>query len=127
MSNHSNGNEKESDYAEGHKETLSRFRSAQSISMTPELFEKLYLSPQNKVKGDLRKTFANPTPMYVARQERLRNKMYLSMLTVGLKCRRRVYPLSDAAGVRPHGLARCGRQWRSEHVSGAMLVFFFRY
>lgn len=65
MSDHSNGNGKESDYAEGHKETLSRFRSAQSISMTPELFEKLYLSPQNKVKGDLRKTFANPTPMYV--------------------------------------------------------------
>lgn len=66
MSDHSNGNGvgKDSDYAEGHKETLSRFRSAQSISMTPELFEKLYLSPQNKVKGDLRKTFANPTPMY---------------------------------------------------------------
>jgi hypothetical protein len=44
-------------------ETLNRFRSAASVSMTPELFEKLYLSPQNKVHGDLRKTFANPTPM----------------------------------------------------------------
>lgn len=46
-----------------HMETLNRFRSAQSIAMTPELFEKLYLSPQNAVKGELRKTFANPTPM----------------------------------------------------------------
>lgn len=46
-----------------HMETLNRFRSAQSISMTPELFEKLYLSPQNAVKGELRKTFANPTAM----------------------------------------------------------------
>lgn len=44
-------------------EDLNRFRSATSIAMTPELFEKLYLSPQNKIHGDLRKTFANPTPM----------------------------------------------------------------
>lgn len=57
-----NGNNK--DYGgEDRMETLNRFRSAQSISMSPELFEKLYLSPQNAVKGELRKTFANPTPM----------------------------------------------------------------
>jgi hypothetical protein len=31
--------------------------------MTPELFEKLYLAPQSKVKGQLRDTFGNPTPM----------------------------------------------------------------
>lgn len=31
--------------------------------MSPEFFEKLYLSPQNKVHGVLRKTFANPTPL----------------------------------------------------------------
>lgn len=31
--------------------------------MSPELFEKLYLQPINNVKGDLRKTFANPTPL----------------------------------------------------------------
>ena len=34
-----------------------------SISISPELFEKIYLSPQNKVAGDLRKTFGNPTPV----------------------------------------------------------------
>jgi hypothetical protein len=35
-----------------------------TIALTPEMFEKLYLTPQNKVKGDLRSTFGNPTPMY---------------------------------------------------------------
>lgn len=33
--------------------------------MSPEIFEKLYLSSENAVKGDLRKTFENPTPLYV--------------------------------------------------------------
>jgi hypothetical protein len=44
---------------------LQRIRTAGSISISPELFEKLYLSPQNKVAGELRKTFGNPTPLYV--------------------------------------------------------------
>ena len=42
---------------------LKRLRTAGSISLSPELFEKLYLSPENRVKGDLRKTFGNPTPL----------------------------------------------------------------
>ncbi|KAF1832541.1 hypothetical protein BDW02DRAFT_422016 [Decorospora gaudefroyi] len=42
---------------------LRQMRTAGSISISPELFEKLYLSPQNKVAGDLRKTFGNPTPL----------------------------------------------------------------
>lgn len=41
-----------------------------TITMTPELFEKLYFSPPNVVKGDLRKTFANPTPVYAFLPER---------------------------------------------------------
>jgi hypothetical protein len=44
-------------------DALRRIRTAGSISIPPELFEKLYLSPQNAVKGELRKTFANPTPV----------------------------------------------------------------
>ena len=44
---------------------LNRIRTAGSISISPELFEKLYLSPQNKIAGDLRKKFGNPTPVYV--------------------------------------------------------------
>jgi hypothetical protein len=42
---------------------LRHIRTAGSISISPELFEKLYLSPKNEVKGELRKTFANPTPL----------------------------------------------------------------
>lgn len=42
---------------------LGRIRTAGSISISPELFEKIYLSPQNAVKGDLRRTFGNPTPL----------------------------------------------------------------
>lgn len=50
----------------GSEDALRRIRTAGSISISPELFEKLYLSPQNQVKGDLRKTFGNPTPLYVS-------------------------------------------------------------
>jgi len=42
---------------------LRQIRTAGSISISPELFEKIYLSPPNKVKGELRKTFGNPTPL----------------------------------------------------------------
>jgi hypothetical protein len=44
-------------------DALRRIQTAGSISISPELFEKIYLSPQNQVKGDLRKTFGNPTPL----------------------------------------------------------------
>ncbi|GME38655.1 GPR1/FUN34/yaaH protein [Neofusicoccum parvum] len=47
----------------GSDEALRRIRTAGSISISPELFEKIYLSPQNAVKGDLRKTVGNPTPL----------------------------------------------------------------
>ncbi|MCJ1301792.1 hypothetical protein MMC08_004593 [Hypocenomyce scalaris] len=40
-----------------------RIRTAHSVSISPELFEKMYLNPQKEVKGDLRKTFGNPTPL----------------------------------------------------------------
>jgi hypothetical protein len=46
-----------------HPETLDRIRTAETINMSPELFEKLYLNPPNRVKGDLRLTFGNPTPV----------------------------------------------------------------
>ncbi|PNS16342.1 Protein alcS [Sphaceloma murrayae] len=67
-----NGIPREKDYGSGHDHlddkletgaALDRIRTAGSISISPELFEKLYLSPQNAVKGDLRKTFGNPTPI----------------------------------------------------------------
>ncbi|OHE97333.1 GPR1/FUN34/YaaH-class plasma membrane protein [Colletotrichum orchidophilum] len=46
-------------------DALRKMKTAGSIAMSPELFEKLYLSPQNNVKGDLRKTFGNPTPIAI--------------------------------------------------------------
>ncbi|KAK5997773.1 Protein alcS [Cladobotryum mycophilum] len=46
-------------------EAIKQFRTAASVNMTPELFEKLYLAPQTSVKGDLRRTFANPTPIAI--------------------------------------------------------------
>lgn len=42
---------------------LKKIRTTGSLSISPELFEKIYLSPQNRVAGDLRKTFGNPTPL----------------------------------------------------------------
>lgn len=48
-----------------HLDELHRFRTAGSVQISAELFEKLYLTPQTVVKGELRKTFGNPTPMYV--------------------------------------------------------------
>jgi len=74
MSHHNdaNGGPLEKDFSDGayhldntmdHGAALNRIRTAGSVSLSPELFEKLYLSPQNNVAGDLRKMFGNPTPM----------------------------------------------------------------
>lgn len=35
----------------------------ESLSIDPELFEKLFLTPQTKVSGDLRQMFGVPTPL----------------------------------------------------------------
>ncbi|KAH6713606.1 hypothetical protein BKA61DRAFT_688652 [Leptodontidium sp. MPI-SDFR-AT-0119] len=40
-------------------------KPVESLKISLELFEKLYLSPENNVHGDLRKTFGNPTPLAV--------------------------------------------------------------
>ncbi|KAH8900134.1 hypothetical protein GQ53DRAFT_869462 [Thozetella sp. PMI_491] len=45
------------------EEAIQRIRTAASVNISAELFEKLYLSPKNVVKGELRKTFGNPTPI----------------------------------------------------------------
>lgn len=44
-------------------EALERIRATGSLSISPELFEKIYLSPKNAVKGDLRSILGNPTPL----------------------------------------------------------------
>lgn len=44
-------------------DALRKIKTSGSLSISPELFEKIYLSPQNKVSGELRKTVGNPTPL----------------------------------------------------------------
>lgn len=63
FSNHNGNTYHLNDTNMDHETALKRIRTAGSISISPELFEKIYLSPQNVVKGDLRKTFGNPTPV----------------------------------------------------------------
>ncbi|KAI9666994.1 MAG: hypothetical protein M1829_005601 [Trizodia sp. TS-e1964] len=48
------------------KEAVQRIRGASSISISPDLFEKMYLSPRNSSDGDLRRRFGNPTPLALA-------------------------------------------------------------
>lgn len=47
----------------GHEDMLERVRTASTITIPPEIFEQMFLSPENKVKGQLRQTLANPTPI----------------------------------------------------------------
>ncbi|EPS35277.1 hypothetical protein H072_11525 [Dactylellina haptotyla CBS 200.50] len=54
-----------SQHNETSKEQLERIRTAGTMPISAELFEKLYLTPENRVHGDLRKTFGNPTPIAV--------------------------------------------------------------
>ncbi|KAL1887172.1 hypothetical protein Sste5346_010383 [Sporothrix stenoceras] len=44
-------------------DALREVTTNRSVVMSAEMFEKLYLSPHNKVKGELRQTYGNPTPM----------------------------------------------------------------
>lgn len=64
---------------------LNRARTTGNVSISAELFEKLYLSPKTAVKGDLRATFGNPTPVYVT----LRHAhLFLQRLPPSLTCGR---------------------------------------
>jgi len=45
---------------------LRRLRTAGSLTISPELFEKIYLSPKNQVSNNIRSTFGNPTPLAIA-------------------------------------------------------------
>ncbi|KAF4996646.1 hypothetical protein FGRMN_4392 [Fusarium graminum] len=49
-----------------HRAEMEHIKPTMSVPMSPEMFEQLYLQPHNNVKGDLRKTFGNPTPIALA-------------------------------------------------------------
>jgi hypothetical protein len=42
-----------------------RYELAKTVTLTPELYEKLFISPKTQVAGNLRMTFGNPTPIGV--------------------------------------------------------------
>lgn len=50
---------------ESKEDALRKIRTAGSLSISPELFEKIYLSPKSRVHGDIRAIVGNPTPLYV--------------------------------------------------------------
>jgi len=62
-----NGNHKYDLHHDHHDEdtALRRLRTAGSLSISPELFEKIYLSPKNRVSNNIRSTFGNPTPLAI--------------------------------------------------------------
>lgn len=62
-------------------QVLHRARTTGAVSISAELFEKLYLSPKNEVSGQLRRTFGNPTPMYVKASELLQPRCPISLET----------------------------------------------
>ena len=51
------------DIEENQESNLDRIRTAGSVTISSELFEKLYLNPPSEVKGDFSKRIGNPTPM----------------------------------------------------------------
>ncbi|KAM3538327.1 hypothetical protein ARSEF1564_008752 [Beauveria bassiana] len=54
---------KESDSGSSIRPNMPFLHQVQSVTITNEMFEKLYLNPANRVKGNLVQTFANPTPL----------------------------------------------------------------
>jgi len=66
-----NGNGRYNDHEHLHHDhhteesALRRMRTAGSVTITPELFEKIYLSPKNRVSNNIRSTFGNPTPLAI--------------------------------------------------------------
>ncbi|KAL9023706.1 MAG: hypothetical protein Q9196_007030, partial [Gyalolechia fulgens] len=50
-------------YNNANGDSMTRLRTAGSINIPPDLFENLYLAPKSRVKGELRNTFGNPTPI----------------------------------------------------------------
>lgn len=48
---------------ESREENLQKIRTTGMLSISPELFEKLYLTPKTPSKGSLRGIVGNPSPL----------------------------------------------------------------
>lgn len=82
-------------------EHLSRFETNASITIPKDVFEKMYLTPQIPVKGELRRTFGNPTPLQVNKSRRNWVKIAESFVQriTGFSL------INDSFRMRGHGLA----------------------
>jgi len=58
-----NNGSRAGDYDEEIGPDLSHMKSSGGLTISPEMFEKLYLTPKTRVPGDFRRRFANPTPL----------------------------------------------------------------
>ncbi|KAF5010212.1 hypothetical protein FDECE_3624 [Fusarium decemcellulare] len=65
MSTSPNGKHEEGGLGKKESGSLGRIETAASIPIPPELFEQLYLAPKTNIKGKLRQTFGNPTPVAI--------------------------------------------------------------
>ncbi|KKA25567.1 Transcriptional activator of ethanol catabolism AlcS [Rasamsonia emersonii CBS 393.64] len=61
----SNGTRYDLKAEESREDAIRKIKTAGSLSISPELFEKIYLSPKSRVHGDLRSIVGNPTPLGV--------------------------------------------------------------
>ncbi|QKX57463.1 uncharacterized protein TRUGW13939_04576 [Talaromyces rugulosus] len=61
-------------------------RTAGSLFISAEFFEKIYLSPKNCVHGDLRLIVGNPAPLYVFSDQRDSGKQTDSKVSGVLGC-----------------------------------------
>jgi hypothetical protein len=90
-------------------EALHRIRTAGSVSIPPELFEQLYLAPHHRVKGQLRQTFGNPTPLGETRSIIFHFALFTTvadpLVSLGW--------LFDLRYATINGLARLGGRWRT--------------
>jgi hypothetical protein len=77
---------------------LRRLRTAGSLTISPELFEKIYLSPKNQVSNNIRSTFGNPTPLYVHAEITCHTSNLLLVPLSAFCYLSHLYPISSWAG-----------------------------
>lgn len=94
------------------QEALRRVGTTGNVSISPELFEKLYLGPKNEVSNNLRTTFGNPSPLYDQVFDLLEAKIADSK-----QCRGWLHPIVDTSFMCSPRMERLWRPWCSFKVS----------
>lgn len=95
-----------------HEDMLKRVRTAGSVTISPEIFESMFLAPKTQVAGSLRVTFGNPTGIGMSPKARVWDS---SLIT---SSHRWFSPLHDSSFDGTSRLARCRWSWCSNSVSG---------